>query len=211
MIRLLEPCGTMHAWHIHGLKRTTCLAIRKKKCKELIFRGTEGNPVFDIPRCSSLVLLGVTIQSVCKFRAHVNLKLIKANKCLDVLRTLRKEQYSPAEIDHLFTSLVLSNFIDGLPVYGASETDLNVIQNFLDVVSAVSFPTPFWLRIYLQDCEFFKKVTSVNNHPLAPFIPSTVNAGSYNLRKKQCPKINTVRFTSAFVNRSISKHDLSTG
>ena len=53
-----------------------------------------------------------------------------------------------------------------------------------------------------QDCEFFKKVTSVNNHPLAPFIPSTENAGSYNLRKKQCPKINTVRFMSAFVNRA---------
>ena len=31
----------------------------------------------------------------------------------------------------LFTSLVLLNFIYGLPVYGASEPDLNIIQNFL--------------------------------------------------------------------------------
>ena len=33
---------------------------------------------------------------------------------------------------HLFTSLVLPNFIYGLPVYGGSEPDLNIIQNFLD-------------------------------------------------------------------------------
>ena len=62
---------------------------------------------------------------------------------LDVLRTLRKEQYSQAEKDHLFTSLVLPNFIYGVPVYGASEPDLNVIQNFLDVIRAVLFLTPF--------------------------------------------------------------------
>ena len=44
--------------------------------------------------------------------------------------------------------MVLPNFIDGLPVYGASEPDLNIIQNFLDVTRAVLFLTPFWLRIY---------------------------------------------------------------
>ena len=60
------------------------------------------------------------------------LKLIKANKCIHVLRTLRKEKYSQAEIDHLFTVLVSPNFIYGLPVYGASEPDLNIIQNVLD-------------------------------------------------------------------------------
>ena len=103
-----------------------------KKCKDRIFRSkgnnSHYNPVFD----SSLVLLGVTIHIDCKFRAQVNLKLIKSNKCLHVLRTLRKEQYSQAEIDHLFTVLVLPNFIDGSPLYGASEPDLNIIQNFLD-------------------------------------------------------------------------------
>ena len=65
------------------------------------------------------------------------------NKRLDVLRTLTKEQYSQADIDHLFTFLVLPNFIYGLPVYGASEPDLNIIQNFLDVIRAVLFLTPF--------------------------------------------------------------------
>ena len=39
--------------------------------------------------------------------------------------------------------MVLPNFIYALPVYGASEPDLNIIQNFLDVIRAVLFLTPF--------------------------------------------------------------------
>ena len=41
---------------------------------------------------------------------------MKANKCLHVLRTLRKEQYSQAEIGLSFTSLFLPNFIYVIPV-----------------------------------------------------------------------------------------------
>ena len=112
------------------------MSCNPKKCKELIFRdkgnNSQYNSLFDISQCSSLVVLRVTIQTDCKFRAHVNLRLIKANKCLHVLSTLRKEEYSQAEIDHLFTVLVSPNFIYGLPVYGASEPDLNIIWNFLD-------------------------------------------------------------------------------
>ena len=156
------------------------MSCNPKKCKELIFRSkgnnSQYNPVFDISQCSSLVLLRVTIQSDCKFRAHVNLKLIKANKCLHVSRTLRKEQYSQAEIDHLFTVLVSPNFIYGLPVYGASEPDLNIIQNILDTFHKrrfISYPVSIKDLLKNQDCKIFKKVTSINNHPLASYyIPS---------------------------------------
>ena len=58
--------------------------------------------------------------------------LIKANKCLFVLRSLRKEGFSPGEVDHLFSALVLPNFTYGLPVYGAIDSDLTVIQTFMD-------------------------------------------------------------------------------
>ena len=89
------------------------ISCNPKKCKELIFRSkgnnSQYNPVFDISQCSSLGGLRSRV-IVSLFRAHVNLKLIKANKCLHVLRTLRKQQYSPAEIDHLFTVLVSPKF-----------------------------------------------------------------------------------------------------
>ena len=84
----------------------------------------------NIPQYNSFVLLGVTLQSDGKFNEHVRTKLVKANKCLHVLRTLRKEHYSQAEIDHLFISIVSPNFSYALSVYGALESNLTVIQNF---------------------------------------------------------------------------------
>ena len=100
------------------------LVVRKKNHNVLY------SPINNTPQCNSFVLLGVTLQSDGKFNEHVRTKLVKANKCWHILRTLRKEHYSQAEIDHLFISIVLPNFSYALSVYGASESDLTVIQNF---------------------------------------------------------------------------------
>ena len=55
--------------------RENNMSCNPKKCKELIFRSKlKATIQIDIPQCSSLVLLRVTIQSDCKFRTHVNLK-----------------------------------------------------------------------------------------------------------------------------------------
>ena len=40
-------------------------------------------------------------------------------KSLHILRTLRKESYNESEINHLFKTLVLPNFLYGLAVYGS--------------------------------------------------------------------------------------------
>ena len=69
---------------------------------------------------------------IVKYSEQVRAKLIKANKCLFVLRSLRKEGFSQGEVDHLISALVLPNFTYGLPVYGAIDSDLTVIQNFMD-------------------------------------------------------------------------------
>ena len=106
------------------------------KSKEIIFR-KEGfiqdiAQVNNIPQCMKLSILGVTFQENCKYSEHVRAKLIKANKCLFELRSLRKEGFSQGEVGHLFSTLVLPNFTYGLPVYGATDSDLTVIQNFMD-------------------------------------------------------------------------------
>ena len=59
-------------------------------------------------------------------------KVIRANKSLFVLGSLRKEGMSQEEVDHFFNAIVLPNFSYALSVYGASHSDLSVIQNFLD-------------------------------------------------------------------------------
>ena len=103
------------------------------KCKEIIFR--KKGFIQDIaqvntciPQCTELPISGVTFQENCKYSGHVRAKLIKANKCLFVLRSF----FSQGEVDHLFSALVLPNLTYVLPVYGAVDSDLTVIQNFLD-------------------------------------------------------------------------------
>ena len=98
------------------------MSCNSKKCNENLSSEVKKTilnltPYLTFLNAVVLFYWGVTIQSDCKFRVHVNLKLIKANKCLNDLRTLTKEQYSKAEIDHLFKFLVLPNFIYGLPAW----------------------------------------------------------------------------------------------
>ena len=73
----------------------------------------------NIEQAEFLVLLGVTFQGNGRFTEHIKRKLFEANKCLYVLRSLKKEGYNQLEIDHLFQSLVLPKISYGLPVYAA--------------------------------------------------------------------------------------------
>ena len=106
------------------------------KCQEIIFRKKgfiqDIAQVNNIPQCTELPILSVTFQENCKYSEHVRAKLIKANKCLFALRSLRKRGFSQGEVDHQFSASVLPNFTYGLPVYGAVHSDLKVIQNVLD-------------------------------------------------------------------------------
>ena len=144
------------------------------KCKELIFRKKESSgtrhqyaPINNIPQCDSLVLLGLTFPPNCKFSEHVRLKLIKANKCRHILRTLRKELFGQKEIDYLFKTLVRPILTYGLAVYGASDSDLNVIQRFLDRCYKRHFTSQtvsIFNLLEQQDKSAFKR--AIDNHML---------------------------------------------
>ena len=73
-----------------------------KKCKELTFRKKgymeELELVHNIPQRRKMVVLGVTFQDNNGFNTHVREKLIKANKCLYVIRTLKAEGYSHVKL-----------------------------------------------------------------------------------------------------------------
>jgi len=113
------------------------MSCNTSKCKELVFckKGVSASAfetVAVIPKCDQFTILGITFEANCRFSSHVKIKLIKANKCLHVIRCLRKEGYNQQEIDHFFISLVVPNLIYGLLVYGASEAELTTVQAFLD-------------------------------------------------------------------------------
>ena len=75
------------------------------------------SPIGNIEQAEFLMLLGVTFQGNGRFTEHIKRKLFEANKCLYVLRSLRKEGYNQVEIDrHIFQSLVLPKISYDLPV-----------------------------------------------------------------------------------------------
>ena len=81
-------------------------------------------------------------------------------KCLHILRTLRKK-----EIDHLFKTLILPILTYGLAVYGASDSDLNVIQRFLDRCHKRHFTSQtvsIFNLLEQQDKSAFKR--AIDNH-----------------------------------------------
>ena len=179
------------------------------KCKELTFRKKESSgtrhqyaPINNIPQCDSLVLLGLTFQPNCKFSEHIRLKLIKANKCLHILRTLRKELFSQKKIDHLFKTLVL-------PIL-TYDSDLNVIQRFLDRCHKRHFTSQavsIFNLLEQQDKSAFKR--AIDNPMLGAIIPKDKEL-VYNLRRRSChlPQIKMERYKKTFVNRLILKYNL---
>ena len=119
------------------------------KCKELLLH-KKGNPtaypvLHNIKQYNSISLLEVIIQSncTCKFSLHVKAKLNEANNNyylkpififimkLIFIRSLYKEEYTQAETDVLFSAIVPSKIMYGLPVYMATISDLTSVQSFL--------------------------------------------------------------------------------
>ena len=138
----------------------------------------------------------------CKYSEQVRAKLIKANKCLFVLRSLRKEGFSQGEVDHLISALVLPNFTYGLPVYGAIDSDLTVIQNFMDRCFKREYISKrIDIRELLEkaDKKIFKVRSVDPDCPLSNIIPKKKET-KYQLRNKSAhrPDIKTDRFKNVF-------------
>lgn len=193
------------------------MTCNSTKCKEMIFR-KKGNlepysSINNIMQCNELKILGVTFQSDCRFICHIRQKLIKANKCLFVLRSLRKEGYSQKEIDYLFNSIVLPNVTYGLSIYAASSAELTTVQCFLERCFRRKY-TSKYIDVYSllenQDKQIFIKVKKLDLHPMHCYLPKS-QPTKYNLRSKHIskPKINTERFKDCYINRLIFRYNLA--
>ena len=148
-------------------------------------------PIVGIPRCTQVIIVGVTFQSNCRFNRHVKNKLIKAKKCVHILRTLCKEGYNQSETNHLFKTLVLSNFL----CLGASGSDLSTVQGFLDRCFKVQFCSKH-INVHnlleTQDRNIFKKVSNTVNHPLLPFLKSNLHI--ITLEGNPLKNLRSIRF-----------------
>ena len=117
---------------------------------------------------------------------HVKCKIVKANKCLYVIRTLPKEGCTQVEVDHLFKAIVLPNITSALAVYGAAEPELTTAQQFLDRCynrKYISKKLNIYHRLKKQDKKIFKKTSFLSSHPLHANLPKTKQV-TYSLRSK---------------------------
>ena len=110
----------------------------------------------------------------------------------------------------MFKTLVLPILTYGLTVYGASDSDLNVIQRFSDRCHKRHFTSQtvsIFNLLEQQDKSAFKR--SINNHLLGAIIPKEKEL-VHNLRKRRChlPQIKMERYKKTFVNRLTFKYNL---
>ena len=82
------------------------------KFKELILP-KKGNlavypMLYNIKQYTTIPILGITMRGNCKFSEHVKTKLFEENKCLFIIRSLRKEGYTQEKVDIFFNAIVLS-------------------------------------------------------------------------------------------------------
>ena len=175
-------------------------------CKELVIR-KKGNDIecHGIKQYSHVDILGLTFQSNGKFTINIKAKLGEVNRCLYVIRSLRKEGYNQEHIDLIFKSVILSKLTYGLSVYGACNAELNVVQSFLN--SSKLFD--IYQLLEQSDKSFFFKARANVCHPLHSLLPK-VKDSSLRLRQRasQLPKINTERFKNNFVNRLYFRYKL---
>ena len=104
------------------------------------------------------------------------------------------------------------DFSYALPVYGASDSDVSVIQKFLDRYMKRKFMSKnVNIRDLLEkaDKALYKKRLNDPECPFFQFLPKEKNT-RYNLRDTpvSVPRINTDRFKNVFSNRIIFRYDM---
>ena len=154
------------------------MACNTGKCKELCLTkrsvAAKYSPLCGTEQNDRLTLLGVTLQSDCLFTSHVKGKLQEANRCLYIIRSLRKEGYTQLETDHPFKAIVLPKITYALPVYGASQADLNITQWFLKRCNKRPYTSEL-INIFdlLEKCErrLFTEIKNNVDHALSAVLP----------------------------------------
>ena len=166
---------------------------------------TDTVPVNGLKQVNKLKILGVPFQENNRFNEHVKTKLVEANRCSFVLRTLRQEGYMQPDIDSLFAAIVLPKTTYGLSVYAASPPDLNRVQKFLTRTykrNYISHPVNVSELVEKSGLAIANRICKRPSHPFSNLLPR-LKESSLNLRnsRRLLPLLNTERYKSSFLNR----------
>ena len=194
------------------------LIINFAKTKEIVFhRPRPAKPLLPPPltgieRVTVAKLLGVKLSANFCFSAHIDFIISQCSQRMFLLRSLRNRGLSTAQLEILFSALILSRILYAICSWGgfASMTDQKRVDAVLAKCRRYGYCiklSTFELLLSHADQILFRKVQAPS-HCLFKMLPC-VRTSAYVLRERGHPFVlptcNRELFMYSFINRSLFK------
>ena len=175
------------------------MSLNTSKCRELLVQFRKGHVecLTNIPRCDSLKLLGVHIDTNFGFKTHIEEISLKCRQLTFQIYKLRKHAYSIREMRHIFNAIVLPQITYCGSVYGGvPKKHLKKLSSAISLAKKllhVKDDTDFYRILQQSDCKMLRKIMETEKHILADLIPLRQPYATEKLRGRP-PPTNPVGF-----------------
>ena len=153
------------------------LNLNTSKCRELLVQFGKGHVecLTKIPRCDSLKILGVHIDTKVGFKTHIENLSLKCTQLAFQINRLRKHAYSIREFRHIFNAAVLPHITFCVSLYGGvPKKHLKKLSSAVSLAKGllhVTNDTDFYRNLQQSDCKMLRKIMETEKHILAYLIP----------------------------------------
>ena len=186
------------------------LKLNRSKMKEIVFtalqQGSQRGPLMKIPdpppgvvRVTSMIMLGVTMQSNLRVTEHIGTKITNCLNSLYALKTLKTHGMRRAQLTETFRATTLASLLYAAPAWWGFATSDD--RQRLDAFLKRSIKTEYYPQngptitelVMTAEQTLFKSVRDQDQHVLRPIFPPPTEH-TYNLRTT-FPPIQTVSET----------------
>lgn len=174
------------------------LKLNRSKSAEIVFSKKSSSslslppPLLNIPRVSSLKILGVTLNSKLSVQPHVDATLTSCSQSQHALRVLRAHSLSDEPTYRVFNSTILSKLTYCSPAWRGFllAEDTKRLEAFLRKAKKFNYCSPsaqpLSITLDHQDDKFFHSIITNPSHILFSLLPPKTSH-KYNLRQRSHP------------------------
>jgi len=201
--------------HVQSWATANNLQLNCKKSHELVFTRPRSrlklivSEIPDVPRATSIKLLGVTLTSNFSMEDHVADIISSSARTLYALRILRAHGMKQSDLYNVFRATTLSKLQYASPSWWGftNQSQRDHLEGFLRKAVKAGF-NPEGSPLFSTNCEvaddaFLRRVISNEHHPLRHLLPPKLSR-AYNMRARdheyQLPaKHNSVHECNFFI------------
>ena len=146
------------------------LNLNTSKGRELLVQFRKGHVecLTNIPRCNSLKLLGVHIDTNFGFKTHIEKLSLKCRELTFQINRLRKHAYSIGEMRQVFNAIVLPHTTYCVSVYGGvPKKHLKKLSSAINLAKKllhVTEDTDFYRILQQSDCKMLRTIMETEKH-----------------------------------------------